>query len=162
MIVNGKSLLLAAPIKGMLGHKTKEHGVSHGLTEAGYDIRIAEEIIFLPGRDKDWVVVNGEMREGRFTLASSVEEFQLPSNLVGVVHDKSTHARRGLSVFNTVMEPGWKGTLTIELVYHGRDELILHAGSGIAQVLFSKIAHTATYEGKYQNQEAGAQEARYQ
>ncbi len=76
----------------------------------------------------------------------------MPDYLVGVVHDKSTWARRGLSVFNTVLEPGWKGFLTLELVYHGRDRLHIPAGSGIAQVLFHETMDYASYDGKYQNQ----------
>ena len=34
---------------------------------------------------------------------------------MGIVHDKSTWARRGLVVQNTVIEPGWHGYLTIEV-----------------------------------------------
>lgn len=163
MILNRQSLLAAAPIKNMLTTKEREHGVSYGLAEAGYDIRIAEEVHFTPSSNGyDSVSVNGETKLGRFVLASSMEEFTMPDDLVGVVHDKSTHARRGLSVFNTVLEPGWKGWLTIELVYHGQDELVLLPGTGIAQVLFSQIANNASYTGKYQAQEAGAQEARYE
>lgn len=77
----------------------------------------------------------------------------MPSNLVGVVHDKSTWARRGLSVLNTVIEPGWKGFLTLELVHHGRESLHIPAGAGIAQVIFHQTAERAEYKGKYQNQE---------
>ena len=89
---------------------------------------------------------------GRFILASAIEEFDMPPDLVGVVHDKSTWARQGLSVFNTVIEPGWKGFLTLELVFHGNREVVIHAGAGIAQVIFTSLAHDACYEGKYQNQ----------
>lgn len=138
MIINGKALLAAAPIKGMVSEKHRAHGVSFGLAEAGYDIRIKQEI-----------VLNSEHR---FTLASTVEEFDMPIWVVGVVHDKSTWARKGLAVFNTVIEPGWRGFLTLELVYHGREPLYIPAGAGIAQVLFHEIAERAAYEGKYQNQ----------
>jgi len=87
-----------------------------------------------------------------FCLASAIEEFQMPPNMVGVVHDKSTWARQGLSVFNTVIEPGWNGFLTLELVYHGRDGLHIPAGAGIAQVIFHRTVEYAAYDGKYQNQ----------
>jgi dCTP deaminase len=65
-------------------------------------------------------------------------------------------------VFNTVIEPGWKGFLTLELVYHGQDELHIPAGSGIAQVIFHEISVPAQYEGKYQNQEDRPVEAEFQ
>jgi len=148
MIINGTTLLHYAPIKDMLDHKVRGKITSHGLSEAGYDIRIKQDIAFRPVHDR--MTVNG--RPGRFTIASAVEEFDMPFDLVGVVHDKSTWARRGLSVFNTVLEPGWEGFLTLELVYYGNGELIIPAGSGIAQVLFHSTAKLAQYDGKYQNQ----------
>lgn len=156
MILNGKSLLAASPLDPMLDSKHRANGVSHGLAEAGYDIRIKQEIVFQPYTHfMTTTVIDGEAEaktDGRFALASSVERFTMPDNLVGVVHDKSTWARRGLSVFNTVIEPGWHGWLTLELVYHGNDELVVPAGAGIAQVLFSRIEQTASYDGKYQGQ----------
>ena len=76
----------------------------------------------------------------------------MPTNLVAVVHDKSTWARKGLSIFNTVVEPGFKGGLTLELVYHGEDELHIPAGAGIAQVIFAEVSEPAAYTGKYQFQ----------
>jgi len=157
MIVNGTHLLSSAPITDMLKEKRREHGVSYGLAEAGYDIRIKQEIIFRPHHDT--MTVNG--RKGRFIIASAIEEFDMPNYMVGIVHDKSTWARRGLSVFNTVIEPGWRGFLTLELVYHGDGELYIPAGAGIAQVLFHDIKSNASYDGKYQNQEDRPVEARH-
>lgn len=160
MIVNGLKLLVAAPIKYMLRQKVRHNGVSHGLSEAGYDIRILQEVRFWK---RFWFIpmVTVTNPEGvattsfgtRFTLASASEKFDMPDNLVGVVHDKSTWARKGLSVFNTVIEPGWRGFLTLELVYHGKGELWIKPDSGIAQVLFSEIQLPVSYgDGKYQNQ----------
>lgn len=169
MYVNGFKLLEAAPIKDMLRTKKVAHGTSYGLSELGYDIRIKQEMRFLPSKaggpvwsakfEKD-SQEHGYFTEGRFTLASAIEEFQMPTTLGAVVHDKSTWARRGLSVFNTVIESGWKGFLTLELVYHGEEELHIPAGSGIAQVLFQECAVPACYAGKYQNQEDRPVEAR--
>lgn len=162
MIVNGKGLLLHSPIKNMLCTKVSGECSSHGLTEAGYDIRIKQDILFTTrfnGAYREPVVVvshpdgTKETHVGKFTLASAIEEFDVGRYLVGVVHDKSTWARHGLSVFNTVIEPGWQGFLTLELVYHGQKDLMIPAGSGIAQVLFHKIANAAMYKGKYQGQE---------
>lgn len=159
MIINRGSLLDAAPIKDMLVAKHTANGVSHGLSEAGYDIRIKQEIIFCKDRAQRRIItvsdpgVKYEHITGRFALASAIEEFDMPHWLVGVVHDKSTWARRGLSVFNTVIEPGWKGFLTLELVYHGEGVLHIPAGSGIAQVVFSEVSDEVAYDGKYQNQE---------
>lgn len=165
MVINGRVLLSMAPIKDMMINKVRDHGVSHGLGEVGYDICIKQEVQFDP--EHQWfhdsdparprvAVADDEgqcyFHNGRFALASAIEEFDMPQDLVGIVHDKSTWARQGLSVFNTVIEPGWKGFLTLELVFHGERELIIPAGAGIAQVVFHKLAVPAKYEGKYQNQ----------
>ncbi|MGV8863247.1 MAG: dCTP deaminase [Pseudomonas sp.] len=161
MIINGGALLRAAPIVGMTDTKVSQHGVTYGLGEAGFDIRIKQDVLFAMQKP-DKVHCLHATREtpgsvgvtgvGRFVLASSIEEFQMPTNLVGIVHDKSTWARRGLSVFNTVIEPGWNGFLTLELVYHGNDSLIIPAGSGIAQVMFHQTTGHAEYSGRYQHQ----------
>ena len=148
MIVNSYALVGQSPIKDMLTEKVRGPVTSHGLSEAGYDIRIKQDIRFMPAG----VWVDLDYQVGNFTLASAIEEFQMPPSLVGVVHDKSTWARKGLSVRNTVIEPGWKGFLTLELVYDGPGELHIPAGSGIAQVLFHQTMVHAAYDGKYQNQ----------
>lgn len=146
MIFNKKRLLNAKPLFPMESKKRRAHGLSYGLSEAGYDVRIAQSVFLHPFR--------------RFKMASTVERFDMPSYLVGIVHDKSTLARLGLSVFNTVVEPGWKGWLTLELVYHGVRPLYIKKGTGIAQVIFHEISDLSEYSGKYQDQERGPVRAR--
>ena len=156
MIVNKHLLLEFSPIKDMLTEKHTAHGVSYGLSEGGYDIRIKQEVRFeMLENGKRVVHIDDHYHytSGRFALASSMEEFTMPPTLLGIVHDKSTWARKGLSVFNTVIEPGWNGFLTLELVYQGEDELIIPAGAGIAQIIFHEVEVPVFYTGKYQNQE---------
>lgn len=160
MIINGHSLLANPPIKDMESTKINRHGVSSGLGEAGYDIRIKQNVRFSRQDGQMGVLCHENLayiqyamnERGRFTLASAMEEFHMPDDLVGIVHDKSTWARKGLSVFNTVIEPGWKGFLTLELVYHGQDDLFIPAGAGIAQVVFHATSNRAYYAGKYMHQ----------
>jgi dCTP deaminase len=140
MIVNGKSLYRRAPLDPMLDSKIKAHGVSHGLSEAGYDLRIRESVVLHPLR--------------RFTLASAIERFKMPDDLVGIVHDKSSFIRRGMFVGNSVVEPGWEGWLTLELYYAGWGVLHIPAGSGIAQVVFHQVTDPIRYVGRYNNQPA--------
>ena len=158
MVVNGNSLYRSSQLLDVPDRKVSEHGVSYGLGEAGYDIRIKQDITFyrLFGLIPMVKIVDGNQVSrhfGKFTLASAIEKFNMSPSCVAIVHDKSTWARRALSVFNTVIEPGWKGYLTLELVYHGRKKLHIPAGSGIAQVLFHLVQEPANYNGKYQNQE---------
>jgi dCTP deaminase len=161
MVINGVELLRAKPILAMAPSKKNKDGVSYGLAEVGYDIRIKQDVYFWP---KTLEMVGpeiniqapgerfGQSSDGNFVLASAIEEFNMPKHLMGIVHDKSTWARKGVSVFNTVIEPGWRGFLTLELVFHGNEELHIPAGTGIAQVIFHQIACPAQYQGKYQDQ----------
>lgn len=148
MIVNRTGLLKAAPIKNMLDHKVQGGLTSYGLVEAGYDIRIKQAVTLTEKK--------------RFSLASAIETFDMPTHLVGIVHDKSTWARQGLSVFNTVIEPKFIGGLTLELVYHGEGELVIPAGCGIAQVIFHLLTEEASYNGRYQNQSSDPEPSRFQ
>ena len=173
MIINGRDLIAAAPIKEIVPEKVVAHGMTYGLGEAGYDIRIKQEIRFYPvnpdAEFKKFRVMSftndsftNDDDEGRFTIASAIEEFQMPTNLLGRVCDKSSWARKGLSVFNTVIEPGWKGFLTLELVYHGNTELIIPAGAPIAQVIFEEVKNPAQYNGKYQFQSSEPTPSKYE
>ena len=147
MICNGQKLYDTRPLTPMAGMKLKEHGVSYGLSEAGYDLRIKQSVLLHPFK--------------RFAIASTIEKFDMPRDLVAVVHDKSTWARKGLSVFNTVIEPDWRGWLTLELVYYGWKPLRIPAGAGIAQAIFHRIEEPASYgNGKYQDQADRPVEAR--
>ncbi len=121
--------------------------LSFGLSACGYDIRVDGGTY---------------LRPGEFLLASSLEYFCMPGGVMGRVHDKSSWARRGLAVQNTIIEPGWHGYLTLELTNHGREGLIIGDGWPIAQVIFEflDVATEQPYDGKYQFQERGPQAAR--
>lgn len=121
-------------------------GVSYGLSSHGYDVRLAEAL---------------ELQSGDFTLASTIERFEMPRDLAAIVHDKSTWIRRGLCVFNTIIEAGWCGYLTLELAFHGPGKLFVPSGVGIAQIAFHLLDEPTEqeYRGKYQDQRAGPQPA---
>lgn len=126
--------------------RTVAHGMTFGLGPAGYDVRIAESLT-LPA--------------GGSTLASTVERFDMPDDLLGSVADKSTWARRFLAVQNTIIEPGWCGYLTLELSNHGSEAIEILSGMPIAQIILHQLDYPTerAYSGKYQNQRAGAVEA---
>ncbi len=125
MIVNGSFLLEAAPIRDMCINKVPAVPTSYGLTECGYDIRIKQEIHFYPWerpRIEMFTAGQGftESFNGRCVLASSVEFFHMPTDLMGQVLNKSTWARQFVDAsLTTNIEPGWEGNLTIELVFSG-------------------------------------------
>lgn len=123
--------------------RTKFGGMTYGLGPAGYDVRIRETVV---------------LRSGAAALASTIEHFEMPTDVLGKVADKSTWARQFLAVQNTIIEPGWRGHLTLELSNHGRNDLVIEAGMPIAQIILH-LLDTPTnqpYSGKYQDQRAGA------
>lgn len=127
--------------------KFKAFGMSGGLGSASYDVQVAETFWMWPGR---------------FRLASTIEYFDMPNDVCGIVHDKSTWARRGLTVQNTFLDPGWKGYLTLELALHSLNFFKIYKGTPIAQIVFHELDNPTEfpYEGKYQCQEKGPQRPR--
>jgi len=119
--------------------RTVVNGMSAGVSHAGYDIRSKQ---------------GAKLAPGDFVLLSSVEHFVMPNDCIATVRDKSTWARRGLSVFNTVIEPGWTGYLTIEAVNHGPQPVKIQAGDPIAQIIFEQMMSPPdrSYSGKYMDQ----------
>lgn len=141
---------------------TQLHGMSFGLSSAGYDIRVGKmNYPVSPGQefqtpdDLD-APTSISLYPGQFMLAASFERFKLPHDLLAIVHDKSTLARQGVALQNTVLEPGWEGWITLELSNHGPKPVRIIAGQPIAQVVFHVLDHATEqpYRGKYQNQDA--------
>lgn len=145
MIIPAQEIRRIKPIEPFVERTVHTNGMSYGLSHAGYDVRIAEDTY---------------LRHGEFRLASTVEKFHMPNDIIAMVHDKSSWARRGLSLFNTVIEPGWFGYLTLELVNHGGVDLMIYQEDPIAQIVFMRLTEPTEvpYQGKYQNQAAGPQD----
>lgn len=122
-------------------------GNSAGLSACGYDLTLAQGVTVKPGQ---------------FILASTVERFNLPINVAAIIHDKSSLARRGLVVQNTIAEPGWHGYLTLELTNHGKAPITIFQKSAICQAVFHCLdAPTELpYKGRYQNQGRDPQESK--
>lgn len=139
------------PLITPFAERSPAEGLTYGLSPAGYDVRIDQDLIVSPTTYR-----------GSFLLASTMERFQMPNDLLAVVHDKSTWARKGLAVQNTVIEPGWAGFLTLELSNYGDDVISISRGTPIAQVVFHLLAAPTEqpYTGRYQNQDPGPQIAR--
>lgn len=178
-IINGEALLRASPIVGMVGCKRTSNGVSYGLSEVGYDLRVKQKVEFFPpdpvkalqafaygygeGAVRELMLgktvvthPNGEVtcNVGRTALASSVEQFQIPKNLWGELRNKSTWARRFVdAALGTDMEPDWHGFLTIEIVFNGDEHICIESGSGILKAVFHELKEEASYgDGKYNHQ----------
>jgi dCTP deaminase len=96
------------------------------------------------------------LRPREFVLAHTIETLDMPRDCLGLVKDKSSLARCGLTVQNTVLEPGWRGQITLEIYNNGPRPVLLRAGQGIAQVIFERgepcLVSYADRQGKYQDQ----------
>lgn len=140
-------------IKPFVADVAQYKGKSYGLTAAGYDIRLGK--IRHPRGDNS-IVESCWLSPGQFTLAASLEFVRIPTDLQVIVHDKSSWARDGLALQNTVLEPGWFGYITLELSNHGRKGIQLMTGMPIAQLVFHQLDRPTDrpYTGKYQNQSA--------
>lgn len=149
--------------------RSKRRGMSYGLSHAGYDVRVDLSHLELRYEaHEDPAIPCGVrallLQPNESVLAATVEHFKMPANVLGVVHDKSTWARQFLAAQNTVIEPGWEGYLTLELSNHGPDPIVIYDQDPIAQIVLHMLVAPpeSVYNGKYQNQERGPQEARFE
>ena len=105
-----------------------------------YDIHLAKDVVLLP--------------EYKYELAYSLEHFNVPHDWYLKTGNKSTLARMGIDAsFNTYIDNGFKGYLTIEIINHSKATRVFDAGQPILKVEAVKCLFTALpYAGKYQNQ----------
>lgn len=153
-------------------HKCRELGPSYGLGSAGYDCRLGDtlwiarpgagivdvadpraiEEMFDPVKARSWVLM-----PGMFVLGATVEHFAIPRDLVGLCIGKSTLRRLGHVADMTPLEPGWHGNLVLELNFTLPRPVRIHAGMGIAQIMFDELSEHCVRDygdlkGKYQGQ----------
>jgi dCTP deaminase len=120
--------------------RTRFNGVTYGLGPAGYDLRIAIDILLWPSAS---------------VRVDAVEHFNMPNDVIGFLYSKSTWARLHIEQAGTVIEPGWRGVLRLEINMHYGDKPIeIKAGTGLVQVVFHRLEEPTElpYEGKYQDQ----------
>lgn len=83
---------------------------------------------------------NVTLRPGEFLLGATRERVILPAHIAGFVHGKSTWARRGLIVESAgLVDPGFNGTITLELKNVSGRPLALSAGQTICQLTFMAV-----------------------
>ena len=113
-------------------NQVRNHGdkrlISYGTSSYGYDVRCSNEFkIFTninsatvdPKNFDETSFVNLESDEcvippNSFALASTIEYFRIPRNVLTICLGKSTYARCGIIVNVTPLEPEWQGHVTLE------------------------------------------------
>lgn len=122
----------------------QELRISRGPSECGYDVTLAAPVI---------------VRKGYTVLGVTKEVLTMPEYMSAVVVCKSTWARLGVKVNSAAakVDPGFRGAVTLEISYDplwepGLDPLELldiPAGVGIGTLVFTGVAQSVSYSGKY-------------
>ena len=145
--------------------------ISYGVSSYGYDARVSNEFkIFTnvnsetvdPKNFKPTNFVTKKSTEciippNSFALASTVEYFKIPKDVLVICLGKSTYARCGIIVNVTPLEPGWEGHVTLEFSNTTPLPAKIYANEGASQLIFLKgnEAPEITYadrNGKYMGQ----------
>ena len=164
-----------ATTKGMIEpfveRQAREGVISYGLSSYGYDARVGREFKIFTNVDSAVVdpkafspqsFVDREtdvciVPPNSFALASTIEYFRVPRDVLVVCLGKSTYARCGIIVNVTPLEPEWEGHVTIEISNTTPLPARIYAGEGICQFLFfqgeqpCEISY-ADRKGKYMRQ----------
>jgi dCTP deaminase len=93
---------------------------------------------------------------GEFVLGRTLEQVRIPDDVVARIEGKSSLGRLGLIVHATAgfVDPGFEGTLTLEITNLTRVPIMLYAGLLIAQLSF--MALDAPAEHPYGSAELGS------
>ena len=91
---------------------------------------------------------------GAFVLGATVETVNIPHEICAFVQGRSSIGRIGLSVQNAgFVDPGFHGTITLELKNDSRNPIAPVPGYRIAQLVFIDANGVTTpYDGKYNGQ----------
>ena len=158
-------------IKPFVSEQKSGKNISYGLSSYGYDARVADEFkiftdvnsaIVDPKDFKKNSFVSRTSKEciippNSFVLASTVEYFKIPKDVLVICLGKSTYARCGIIVNVTPLEPGWEGHVTLEFSNTTPLPAKIYADEGAAQFIFLKgneVPETtyAQRNGKYMRQ----------
>ena len=85
------------------------------------------------------------LHPGEFVLGNTLEHIELAANVVARLEGKSSLGRIGLLIHSTAgfVDPGWQGTLTLELSNVSRLPLTLYRGMPIGQISFQYLTTEA-------------------
>jgi len=108
------------------------------LSGAGYDLRLSQEVLMQPGESK---------------LVATLERIEVSEDLIGTLHIRSTLARSGMIASLALVDPGFRGQLTILLFNGGRGSFSLARHEKFVQVVFHRLGLRTSrpYAGKYQD-----------
>jgi dCTP deaminase len=89
--------------------------------------------------------------------AVTLERLKLPNYIAGIVSTRSSLDRMGVVTNggSVLVNPGFEGTLTLELFNYGTDDVYLQIGSRVCTIRFEWLSSPAMkpYKGHYQSQQ---------
>jgi dCTP deaminase len=108
------------------------------LNPAGYDLRCSKTVVLKPKQ---------------YELVATLETVELGLNVVAFLHIRSSLAREGVVGSFAVVDPGFRGQLTLNLHNVSEKEITLREGERIVQLVFHNLGRAAKkgYNGSYQN-----------
>ena len=174
-VLSDKWITRMAKDKGMISpfeeKQIRGNSISYGVSSYGYDARVADEFkiftnvnteIVDPKNFKPTSFISKKGKEciippNSFVLASTVEYFKVPEDVLVICLGKSTYARCGIIVNVTPLEPSWCGHVTLEFSNTTSLPAKIYANEGVAQMLFFESDEDCevSYKdrgGKYQGQ----------
>lgn len=91
------------------------------------------------------VVKKGEpfvLQPRDFVLATTMESFKLPNDLLARLEGRSSLGRLGIVVHSTasIFEPGWNGVVVMELGNLGRMPVALYPGMRVCALTFEEVS----------------------
>ncbi|MFP3132283.1 MAG: dCTP deaminase [Candidatus Nanopusillus sp.] len=121
------------------------------------------------GRYSDLYILKNDnvpiiIHPGEFILASVYEYIELPDNIVGQIHGRSSIGRLGLIVHTSAgyVDPGYKGYLTLEIINVNKVPIKIYPKTKVAQIVFietesSEVPYDKRKGSKYLNEEGATE-----
>ena len=108
------------------------------LNPAGIDLRVDRNVSLEPRRQ---------------TLVATIERVELSEKLLGILHIRSSLAREGFIASLALVDPGFRGQLTVSLYNAGGRSVSLRKGERFIQLTLFRLGNPAqrSYVGNYQN-----------
>jgi deoxycytidine triphosphate deaminase len=88
---------------------------------------------------------------GKYYVFTTIEEVDLPNDIVGFVQPRSTLFRSGVVMSAGVVSPGYNGSLTFGVSVMNPSGFAIELGSRVAHINFHYVdGSTARYRGQWQ------------
>jgi dCTP deaminase len=111
---------------------------SSSLNGAGYDLRLAAKL---------------HMEAHEHHLVATLERVELGEDMVGTLHIRSSLARAGIFASLALVDPGFRGQLTIALYNAGTATFNMNKSDRFLQIAFHPLSTKTLrpYRGRYQD-----------